>query len=166
MSDKVEIVAVEQSLEEKLIAIEKAKVDLESAKIAVSKETIELEMLRVESKNSLLSEGFEMLHLNTARLSGTVDSESVEKVRTELYLLSTINPGSDIIVDINSPGGSVSDGMELFGIIRELSKSGHKMITRISGEACSMGGVIAQAGDIRQIREAPTSTSMRHHGWL
>lgn len=94
-----------------------------------------------------------MTLLRVARLTGAVDEESVAATREQLYALSERYPGESITLDINSPGGSVPDGMELFGIVRELSNSGHSMITRISGQACSMGGIIAQAGDVRQIRE-------------
>lgn len=86
-------------------------------------------------------------------LSGEVSDEMVAYGRDKLYKIMKRSPGCDIVVDINSGGGSVFAGLDLFGVIREASKRGHKVTTIASGFTASMGGVLLQAGDVRQIRE-------------
>lgn len=142
-----------ESIEKTLLEVEKAKIDLSVSRMDLLLKETELRKNEHELNLQYLQEGYEMMHLKVARLGGPVNEDTVEKARVELYTLSRLFPGQPLTLDINSPGGSVSDGMELYGIVKELSKAGHQMITRISGEACSMGGVIAQAGDHRQIRE-------------
>ena len=146
MTDEVKITTEQKSPEEKLIDLETSRINLESAVIARDKAAHELAVLKLKEKYTVLVQ-------KTVRLAGVVDPDSVNKARTELYHLSATNPGEPLLFDINSPGGSFYDGMELYGIVRELSNAGHHMTTRISGYACSMGGVLAQAGDTRQIRE-------------
>ena len=86
-------------------------------------------------------------------LTGVVDAQFVALGRKKLYKIMQTFPGSEIIVDINSPGGSIFEGLDLFGVIREASKKGQKVTTVASGFCASMGGVLLQAGDVRQIRE-------------
>lgn len=151
--DDIHLEIEKRTAEEREIDLEKSKVELESARIKLATEQLEHDQKAHEFQVLKLQEEFDLLTLHTARLAGPVDAETVGKARTELYALSAAYPDADLTLDINSGGGSVTDGMELYGIIRELSRNGHHMITRISGIAASMGGVLAQAGDTRQIRE-------------
>ncbi len=79
-----------------------------------------------------------------------------------LTRFSGLNPGADITIVINSPGGSFAAGMRLIGEIRTLAGKGHRIITVISGEAASMAGILAQAGDHRVIHRG--SKLMIHKG--
>lgn len=130
-----------------------AALELEKLRLEVEKERVELleALNRVEEWNRV--NGHSVTERKIVRLAEAIDDETVGVARAELYDLSRLYPGQDLILDINSPGGGVHAGLELFGVLRELSGEGHKVITRISGHAASMGGVIAQAGDVRQIRQ-------------
>jgi ATP-dependent Clp endopeptidase proteolytic subunit ClpP len=67
---------------------------------------------------------------------------------------------SRIKVDINSPGGSVFDGYEIFNSLR--SHPAH-VETRVTGLAASIASVIYMAGDTRQMEEL--SQIMIHRAW-
>ncbi len=82
---------------------------------------------------------------------GPVMAPTVANIRSQLAQWHRTNPGSDIEVIFNSPGGSVIDGMELFDYLRDLSDDGHKIITGVRGMAASMAGILVQAGDVRWI---------------
>ena len=53
----------------------------------------------------------------------------------------------DVLVRIHSMGGSVTDGLAIYNIIKN---SGLKVTTQIDGVAASMASVIALAGDVRR----------------
>jgi ATP-dependent Clp protease protease subunit len=53
-----------------------------------------------------------------------------------------------ITIEINSPGGSVSDGMSIINTIEHIKSP---VITVISGQACSMAALISICGDKRLI---------------
>jgi ATP-dependent Clp protease protease subunit len=62
---------------------------------------------------------------------------------------------------INSPGGSVIDGLALYDTLRFVSEeSGREVTTVALGYAASMGGVLLQAGDVRLI--TPSSSVLIH----
>jgi ATP-dependent Clp protease protease subunit len=58
--------------------------------------------------------------------------------------LKTAQPGEEIEISINSPGGEVYQGIEIFNLIREYAKS-HNIIVKIIGLAASMASYIAIA---------------------
>lgn len=134
------------------LALERERLEIEKLKIEVERERVSL----LESLNGVeewnRTNGHSVVDRRIVRLADAIDDESVGRTRSELYDLSRLFPGQPLTLDINSPGGGVHAGLELFGVIRELSSEGHQMITIISGHAASMGGVIAQAGDVRRIR--------------
>lgn len=72
------------------------------------------------------------------------------------------DPGQPITIDINSPGGSVVDGLAMFDLIQRLRRAGSHVTTRALGAAFSMGAVILQAGDDRVV--FPHSRILIHEG--
>lgn len=61
--------------------------------------------------------------------------------------------GSEITMQINSPGGNVVAGFGLIGLLNQVRASGHRVVTECLGYAASMGGVTLQAGDWRVMSE-------------
>lgn len=59
------------------------------------------------------------------------------------------DPGKGIDITINSPGGSVLDGLALFDVILRLRRKGHHVATRGTGLIASMATILLQAGDER-----------------
>lgn len=89
------------------------------------------------------------------RFADPIADYSVENAMSVLNFWHRTEPGVDIEILFNSPGGSVFDGMELYDFIQELRRSGHFVTTSARGMAASMGGILLQAGDKRVMgREA------------
>jgi len=59
------------------------------------------------------------------------------------------DPGEPVTININSPGGSVTDGLALYDTIMRLRREGHRVTTRGMGLVASMAGVLLQAGEER-----------------
>jgi ATP-dependent Clp endopeptidase proteolytic subunit ClpP len=59
------------------------------------------------------------------------------------------DPGEPIEITINSPGGSVLDGLALYDAILRLRRKGHHVTTRGTGLIASMATILMQAGDER-----------------
>jgi ATP-dependent protease ClpP protease subunit len=64
---------------------------------------------------------------------------------------SSRNPGKDIEILLNSPGGSVTDGLALIDYIYLLRKRGHHIKIVGTGMVASMAGVILQAANERAL---------------
>ena len=88
-----------------------------------------------------------LLSERTILLFGEIDVESSYIIVERLIALDKIN-NFPILIVINSPGGSVSDGLAIIDAIQGIKSP---VITFISGEACSMAGVISITGDERWI---------------
>jgi ATP-dependent protease ClpP protease subunit len=58
--------------------------------------------------------------------------------------LNGLEEGEDINITINSPGGSVYEGIVIFNLIRDYAKT-HPVLTRINCTAMSMASYIALA---------------------
>lgn len=82
-------------------------------------------------------------------LYSEISQHTVEKAIATLSKWSRRDPDADITIVLNSPGGSVFDGLALFDFIRDLSGRGHHVHIHAMGMAASMGGVLLQAGDTR-----------------
>jgi Vilmaviridae head maturation protease len=75
-----------------------------------------------------------------------------QKVREALDTWHRLDPDADWTLVMNSPGGSVIDGMALYDQIVSHSKRGggtHKITIVVRGYAASMGGILLQAADHR-----------------
>jgi ATP-dependent protease ClpP protease subunit len=59
--------------------------------------------------------------------------------------LSALTPGEEVVIKINSPGGSVYAGIAIFNLIRETAKT-HPVTVKVTGVAASMASYIALAG--------------------
>ena len=70
----------------------------------------------------------------------------------------------NVIVRINSPGGDVMAGAEIYSALKEHSLNGHGRVrVEITALAASAASVIAMAGD--EIAMYPTSYMMIHNPW-
>lgn len=131
------------------IDLVRAKVDLKAARRKAKREKREADRAERAALFDLASSDFDhgLIYFNLE-----VDEASVDWARTQVLAYSRMYPGEPLTFEINSPGGSVFDGYDLFGVLREAAGNGHQITTRISGCAGSMGGILAQAGDVREIR--------------
>jgi ATP-dependent Clp endopeptidase proteolytic subunit ClpP len=81
--------------------------------------------------------------------TGAVTSSTVASCILQLNKWVRNEPGIEIEIQFNSPGGSVVDGLALYDFIQSVRKAGHKVTTSTIGYAASMGGILLQAGDVR-----------------
>lgn len=75
--------------------------------------------------------------------------------------LAKLGKLDEINVRINSPGGSVFDGIAIYNTLRS---NGARVVVDVDGLAASIASVIAMAGDTR--RAAANSMFMIHDPWI
>ncbi len=90
--------------------------------------------------------GSALLEQRIIVLSGVIDTAQAELVTSALLYLDA-QPGiQPISLYINSPGGSVTDGLAIHDVMRQCR---HPVHTFCMGQASSMGAVLLAAGDRR-----------------
>lgn len=87
------------------------------------------------------------------------DGQSSQQVVKALHALQA----PSIEVHINSPGGSVDDGLAIYNCINALNRAGKRVEVYIDGVAASIASVIAMAGD--RIHICENALVMVHHPW-
>ena len=92
-------------------------------------------------------------------LGGEIDDDVANLVVAQLLFLEMENPDADISLYINSPGGSVTDGMAIFDTMRYVKP---KIRTVCLGMAASMGAFLLMAGEPGMRMALPNSEVMIH----
>jgi ATP-dependent Clp protease protease subunit len=77
-------------------------------------------------------------------LYDTITNVSADLVVSKLMAMNILDKKKSIYLEINSPGGSVSDGMSIINAIERIEAP---IITVVSGQACSMAALISIVGD-------------------
>lgn len=93
------------------------------------------------------------------KLSKTIDAEESEKIIDQLLKLDAMKSNKDITFYINSPGGSVSDGMAIYDAM-QMVKSDIKTIC--IGRCSSMAAVLLSGGTKGKRFITPNSEVMIH----
>lgn len=76
-------------------------------------------------------------------LNSDVNNQSANSIIMQLLVLSAEDPESDIYFYINSPGGSVTDGLALFDTMQAIPND---IVTICLGSAASMGSFLVSGG--------------------
>ena len=92
-------------------------------------------------------------------LSEQVDSASASLVIAQLLFLDAEDPGKDIYLYINSPGGSITDGMAIYDTIQYIKSD---VCTICVGMAASMGAVLLASGTKGKRYALPNSEILIH----
>ncbi|MCR4662093.1 MAG: ATP-dependent Clp protease proteolytic subunit [Clostridia bacterium] len=92
-------------------------------------------------------------------LSGEVDTDMANSIVAQLLLLETKDPGKDITMYINSPGGSVSDGLAIYDTMNFIKCD---VSTIAVGMCASMGALILASGTKGKRYALPSSEIMIH----
>ena len=92
-------------------------------------------------------------------LVGPVNDHSANLVVAQLLFLESENPDKDILLYINSPGGSVSAGMSIFDTMNFIKPA---VSTLCIGLAASMGAFLLSAGEKGKRFSLPNSKIMIH----
>ena len=92
-------------------------------------------------------------------LRGEVNEAISNSIVAQLLFLEMEDPEADISMYINSPGGSVTDGMAIFDTMRYVKP---KIRTVCLGMAASMGAFLLMAGEPGMRYALPNSEVMIH----
>lgn len=92
-------------------------------------------------------------------LVGPVTDESANLVVAQMLFLEAENPGKDIALYINSPGGSVTAGMSIYDTMQFIKPD---ISTMVIGQAASMGAFLLNAGTAGKRFALPNSRVMIH----
>lgn len=92
-------------------------------------------------------------------LSEEVNDVTASLIVAQLLFLDAEDPGKDIHLYINSPGGSVTAGMAIFDTMRYIKSD---VCTICIGMAASMGAFLLAAGQKGKRFALPNSTIMIH----
>ena len=92
-------------------------------------------------------------------LRGEVNEQLANSIVAQLLFLEMEDPDAEISMYINSPGGSVTDGMAIFDTMRYIKP---KIRTVCLGMAASMGAFLLMAGEPGMRLALPNSEVMIH----
>lgn len=84
-----------------------------------------------------------ILHERKVFLWGQIDDRSAKHVVERLLYLEMMEPGKEIQLIINSPGGYVTSGFAIYDAMKSISSP---ISTICTGLAASMGSIILSAG--------------------
>ena len=103
---------------------------------------------------------FSRLFMDRILFLGTaIDSDVANIVNSQLLFLQTENPDKQITMYINSPGGSVYDGMSIYDVMQFVECP---VSTTCCGTAASMAAVILSSGAKGSRSALPHSQIMLH----
>jgi ATP-dependent Clp protease, protease subunit len=92
-------------------------------------------------------------------LNGPVEDHMANLIVAQLLFLESEDPGKDISLFINSPGGAVTAGLSIYDTMQFIKPD---VQTFVMGQACSMGSFLAQAGAKGKRFVLPESRTMIH----
>ena len=92
-------------------------------------------------------------------LRGEVNQTLANSIVAQLLFLEMEDPDAEISMYINSPGGSVTDGMAIYDTMRYIKP---KVRTVCLGMAASMGAFLLMAGEPGMRMALPNSEIMIH----
>lgn len=92
-------------------------------------------------------------------LNGEVEDNMANLICAQLLFLEAENPNADIHMYINSPGGSVTAGLAIYGTMEYIKCD---VATYVTGQACSMGSFLASSGAANKRYVMAESRTMIH----
>ena len=109
----------------------------------------------------------ELLNARRIFFSGAVDSQSASSAIRKLWYLELKDPGKPILLIINSPGGSVHDGLAVWDQIKMITSP---ITTLVTGLAASMGSILSLCAEKGRRFATPHARVMIHqpsiHGYI
>ena len=110
--------------------------------------------------NMVTMDVFSRLMADRIIFLGTAIDDSVANIITsQLMYLNSVDSDNDIKLFINSPGGSVIDGLAIYDVMNWVDCD---VATYTMGMAASMGSVLASSGEKGKRYALPNSTIMIH----
>lgn len=103
--------------------------------------------------------GHELVDKRVIRIVGVIDDELATNVISMMHFLEDLEPGKEIELRINSPGGSVTAGLAIYDAMRDLNCD---IRTVCEGRAASMAAILLAAGTPGKRFATPNATVMVH----
>ncbi|MCF0168505.1 MAG: ATP-dependent Clp endopeptidase proteolytic subunit ClpP [Bacteroidales bacterium] len=92
-------------------------------------------------------------------LGTAIDDHTANTLQAQLLYLDSVDPGKDISIYINSPGGSVTAGLGIYDTMQFINSD---VATLCAGMAASMGAVLLVAGKEGKRSALPHARVMIH----
>ena len=92
-------------------------------------------------------------------LNGEVNDHSAQLVVAQMLFCESQNNAEDINFYINSPGGAVTSGLAIYDTMQFIKSP---VSTIVIGQACSMGSLLAMAGEPGKRNILPNARTMIH----
>ena len=103
---------------------------------------------------------FSRLMMDRVIFLGTqIDDYAANTIQAQLLYLDSVDPGRDISIYLNSPGGSVTAGLGIYDTMQSVSSD---VCTICTGMAASMAAVLLVAGTEGKRQALPHSRVMIH----
>ena len=117
-------------------------------------------MLEERQLNVTQMDVFSRLMMDRIIFLGTeINDYTANTIQAQLLYLDSTDPGKDISIYINSPGGSVTAGLGIYDTMQFISSD---VATICTGMAASMGAVLLVAGQEGKRSALPHSRVMIH----
>lgn len=94
------------------------------------------------------------------QFSTEIVEPTVDALTGTMRRMSRLYPKQPVVLEFNTPGGSIIDGFRLMDEVERFKRDGTPVTIRVRGQACSMGTVILQSATTREI--GPNSLLMLH----
>ena len=142
--------------------LEKKKLEAEIAQLEMSSRSsaIDLELKELDYRQKLENFRTRMYAQRTFHFNDVIFGDSVAFCMNRIQDYVDLDPNAPITIVLNSPGGSVMDGFQLYDFILDIRSRGVRIDTVVMGMGASMAGVVAQAGESRII--GPNAYFMVH----
>lgn len=128
--------------------------ELELLQAEIEKTRFEAQLAGLEFENKFDGERDRLVKLGRIRhlyINDVIGGGAADKWLDALQHWERRDPGQAVTIDINSPGGNVTDGLAIYDQILRMRRKGTHVTTRGLGVVASMAGVLLQAGDVRQM---------------
>ncbi|PSS06058.1 ATP-dependent Clp protease proteolytic subunit 5 like [Actinidia chinensis var. chinensis] len=101
----------------------------------------------------------QLFHHRIIRCGGPVDDEMANMIVAQLLYLDAVDPTKDIVMYVNSPGGSVTSGMAIFDTMKHIRPD---VSTVCVGIAASMSAFLLSSGTKGKRFSLPNARIMVH----
>lgn len=136
----------------------KLETDIEKAELEVAWNRLQLEGANMKAADARASQDLNRIY----HFFGEVDPRTATDCIEVTGQWGRRDPGKDITIVLNSPGGDITEGLAVYDHLMDLRSRGHKVTTIGRGMVASMGGVLLQAGTERVMN--PNAVMLIHDG--
>ncbi|MGH9792897.1 MAG: ATP-dependent Clp protease proteolytic subunit [Candidatus Acidiferrales bacterium] len=104
-----------------------------------------------------------LLKDNIVFIGTPIDHNVANLITAQLLFLEAEDPEKDIQVYINSPGGSITDGMAIYDTMQWVRPN---VVTTCVGQAASIAALLLAAGHPKKRFALPNSRVLIHQPWM